>query len=292
MTRSTDVCWDGGRVIPRSEAGPGPSDRAFRYGDGIFATLRLTSGRLLDARRQLDRLARSASWLDLDLPAPVASPAGLGRVLARLGVEKADSGVVRIQVSAAPGPRGYARGSRRAWELVELAPVPGPRSLSVAVLADGEVPPPAYPGVKSCSALAHVRCAAAAVRRGADEAVRVHGGALLEASAANLFWVAGDELRTPAASLPLYPGITRELVLEAARGLGWPVREAAFAPRELEAIDGAFLTNAVRGVEPIERLDGRSLNWSARLESLRRAAEALRHAESLEVDGLARLPLG
>jgi branched-subunit amino acid aminotransferase/4-amino-4-deoxychorismate lyase len=98
--------------------------------------------------------------------------------------------VVRVQVSAVAGERGYRRSAKTAWELVELHPLPAPRTLTVTVLGAEEAPIPSLPAVKSCSSLAHVLCAAAAERRGVDEAVRTAGGRLLEASASNLFWEA------------------------------------------------------------------------------------------------------
>jgi branched-subunit amino acid aminotransferase/4-amino-4-deoxychorismate lyase len=284
MTIPLDACWAAGRLVSRAEAGPGLTDRSFRYGDGVFVTMSLREGRLLDAEAQLARLGTGASFIDLDLPPAVAAVEALASVLESLGGHRIPDCVVRIQVSAGSGRRGYGRSDRTAWELVELLPAPRPRRLSVTVLEDGEVPSAAYPAVKSCSALAHVRCAAAAARRGTHEAIRVCDGVLLEAAAANLFWAAGDTLCTPSASLPLYPGVTRAVVLEAATRLGWTIREEAFAPGELETPDGAFLTSATRGVEPMLELDGRTLAWPAGLERLREAVQVRRREQGYRVD--------
>jgi len=250
--------------------------RAFRYGDGVFATLALRHGRLLDARTHVARLNSSVAAIGLSTPDAVSSVDRLCEVLELVGVDGTTDGVVRVQVSAVAGGRGYRRGAETAWELVELHPLPDRRALTATVLGADEAPIPSLPAVKTCSALAHVLCAAAAERRGVAEAVRTAGGRLLEASASNLFWEADGELYTPSDSLPLYPGVTRSVVIREARRAGWIVHEGEFGPRALESVGGAFLTNAVRGLEPIAELDGTSLEWPATLETLRATVEEAR----------------
>jgi len=277
------LCWARGVLRPATEFRPHIDDRAFRYGDGVFATLPLENGRLLEADAHVDRLVASAEAIGLSVPGAVSTPQRLCEVLRLLGAHASTGGIVRIQVSAEPGGRGYGRVADHSWELVEIHPLPAPRTLTVAVLEPDEAPCPTLPAVKSCSALAHVMCARAATRRGVAEAVRTAGGHLLEASAANLFWEADGVLFTASASLPLYPGVTRSVVTDVARGTGWTVREGEFGRSALQQARGAFLTNAARGIEPIAELDGASLEWSPELETLRSAVAAARLEAGLPV---------
>lgn len=285
MSARPGLCWAAGALRPYTEFRPHLGDRAFRYGDGVFATLSVRRGRLLEAEAQVARLAASASAIGLEVPEAVSSPDRLCEVLGLIGAGGTNSCVVRVQVSAVSGRRGYGRDGGAAWELVELHPMPAARRLSVAVLGAHEAPIPALPAVKSCSAVANVLCAASAERRGAAEAVRRSGDYLLEASAANLFWETDGELFTPAATLPLYPGVTRNFVIDAARRSGWTVNEGEFGQSDLERAGGAFLTNAVRGVEPIAELDGERFDWPPALETLRAAVEKARAEGGLAIDG-------
>lgn len=274
--------WVGGEVRRASEAVVPASERALRYGDGCFVTLSARGGRLLDAAAQLERLAAGCRVLGLDPPPETGSPAALSAVLVRLGWKDERCAVVRVQVSAGSSGRGYARpSSPGAWALVEASDPPPPRRLSLAICPpELHLPPPALPGVKSCSALPAVLAAEAARRLGVHEVVRVDAGRLTEASSANLFWLRGGVLYTPAAELPLYAGVTRERTLEAAQEQGMQVREDRFPPSALADAEAVFLTNAVRGVEPVRRLDGRSLAWPAEARSLARgvATARQRHA--------------
>jgi branched-subunit amino acid aminotransferase/4-amino-4-deoxychorismate lyase len=283
LPKSPSLCWARGVLRPATEFRPRVGDRAFRYGDGVFATLALENGRLLDAPAHLDRLAASTESIGLPVPVAVRSPQSLCDVLRLLGTDETTSGVVRVQVSADDGGRGYGRGEDGSWELVEIHPRPAPRNLTLSVLEPDEAPVPSLPAVKSCSALAHVMCARAAARRGVAEAVRTSGGHLLEASASNLFWVADGVLCTPSASLPLYPGVTRAVVMAAAKQSGWTVRDGEFGRAALDGVGGAFLTNAVRGIEPVAEIDGVGLAWPPKLEELRTLVATIRHGAGLPV---------
>lgn len=281
--RSPALCWARGVLRPVTEFRPRAGDRAFRYGDGVFATLALERGHLLDAAAHVERLIASANAMGLSVPEFVRTPGRLSEILALLGACGSTDGVVRVQVSAESSGRGYGRSADDSWELVEIHPAPAPRVLTVGILEQGDAPVPALPSVKSCSALAHVLCARAAAGRGVVEAVRVAGGHVLEASASNLFWVQDGVLYTPSASLPLYPGITRSVVLDVARDAGWEIREGEFDRAALTRADSAFLTNAVRGVEHVAVLEGSPLEWPPELEALRESVQAARIEGGLPV---------
>jgi branched-subunit amino acid aminotransferase/4-amino-4-deoxychorismate lyase len=242
----------------------------------VFATIAIRDGRLLDGEAHVRRLVESAQVIGLPVPEAVRDADRLCDVLGLLGAARQAGGLVRVQISGDGGGRGFGRGGSGSCELVELHPLPAPRILRVRVLDEGESPVPTLPAIKSCSALAHVLCAAAAERRGVADAVRTAHGVLLEASSSNVFWTVGDTLFTPADTLPLYPGVTRAATIEAARSSGWTVREGEFRVSALTGIDGAFLTNAARGVEPIAELDGEPVPWPAALKALRTAVEASR----------------
>jgi len=81
----------------------------------------------------------------------------------------------------------------------------------------------------------------------------------LETTRANLFVGSGDRLLTAPETLVL-PGIARAIVLEIATEQGIPVLEALppadFASRGFEV----FLTNAIRGVRPVVRIDDHALS--------------------------------
>ena len=77
---------------------------------------------------------------------------------------------------------------------------------------------------------------------------------VLEASRANVFAVEGELLITPATDGRILPGVTRASAIEAIGALGFELREEALTIERLIAAGEAFLTGAVRGIEPVRSI--------------------------------------
>jgi len=254
--------------------------RAFRYGDGVFVTLAVDGGLVLDATLQLDRIYAASEAVGLARPAGFEARedalASIGRLANDLCPPDGRS-VLRLQWHAAGDSRGFRRLSNETEVLAEGLPAPDGRRPSVATLSDGAVPLPAVPRHKTCSAIANVLCAREAVRLGVDEAIRVSGGLVLEASSANVFWLVGRELCTPSAALPLYAGSVRQRVIECIPAVDLTVREGEFTPTDIEAAEALLLVNAARGVESARSLNGRELGPAPLvIQELARAVERRR----------------
>jgi len=261
-------------------------NRAVHYGDGLFASMRIEKGRLLDARPHAARLLAGADLLMLAPPAGFEDETRivdqLVAIADRLGAGTDGEGVLRCQWSAAGQTRGYGR-ERESVALVELFSLPDPRRPVVRLLSDGAVPLPSIPQVKSCSALPHVLAARQAGRLGVDEAIRVHGGFLTEGISSNLFFERDRRLLTPEQGLPLYPGIMRQRVLQAAEAVGVETIEGRWTVDVLLDCDGAFLTNSVRGLEVVARLEDRELATTPLIQRVAGAVRELRDVEATPI---------
>lgn len=82
------------------------------------------------------------------------------------------------------------------------------------------------------------------------------GSEVLEASRSNLFLVADRVVRTPPLDGEILPGVARAGVIDLAAELGFELREERLGLEQLRTADEVFLTNALRGVEPVRELDG------------------------------------
>jgi branched-subunit amino acid aminotransferase/4-amino-4-deoxychorismate lyase len=286
----SDFVWLNGHVLEVADAVSGIG-RAVRYGDGLFATLRLDAGRLLDAELHADRLLSGAAGIGLDPPPGWLDVRqiveGLLAAAGDLGARPESDGVLRCQWSATGTGRGFGR-SGHSVALVELSGVPASRNLSVRVLDSDFVPRPSIPHIKTCSALPHVIAAGHAARLDVEEVIRVYDGWLAEGISANLFFERNGRLFTPDTQLPLYPGVVRQRVIEQASALGIEIVEGRWEAAELRQSDGAFLTGSVRGVEPVSVLDGRSLQLTPLIDTLARTTAEVRQAEATPLPGVAQ----
>jgi branched-chain amino acid aminotransferase len=84
-------------------------------------------------------------------------------------------------------------------------------------------------------------------------------GYLTEASAANVFLVAGDQLLTPKLKPDVFPGITRLVLLELARSSGIETREAELRREDLSGVDGVFLCSTLMEMRAVSKVGERSL---------------------------------
>jgi len=102
-------------------------------------------------------------------------------------------------------------------------------------------------------------------------------GYLAEASAANVFVFFGDRLLTPPLNPDVFPGITRQTILDLARVEGMDVAEQDLDYESLTNIDGAFLSSTLMEIRGISRIGDRRLTtvelpvFKALLSAFRRA---------------------
>ena len=81
-------------------------------------------------------------------------------------------------------------------------------------------------------------------------------GELACAAAANLFWLRGRTLLTPALECGVLDGTIRALLMERAGADGWSVQEVRAGPEALSDADAVFVTSSGMGVCPVGALDG------------------------------------
>lgn len=94
-----------------------------------------------------------------------------------------------------------------------------------------------------------------ATKRGFDEAILLdHDGFVAQASSNNLFIEKDATLYTPALG-PIFPGITRQAVIELAGVFHIDVVEKQLTPEELKAADSAFLTGTATGIVGVAAVD-------------------------------------
>ena len=81
-----------------------------------------------------------------------------------------------------------------------------------------------------------------------------------EASAANVFLISGDRLITPRIKVDVFPGITRDVVIEIARDKGIDVQEAELRREDLASMDGAFLCSTLMEIRGLSKLGAQSMS--------------------------------
>ncbi len=228
------------------------TDHGFTVGDGVFEAIKTLHGRPFALTRHLARLERSASGLGLPVP-------DLDDV--RRGVEAVVGddpiGRLRITCSAGPHPMGSGRGGGPPTLVVAYSAIePASASTAVVTVPWTRNENGATAGLKTTSYAENVIALAHAVKHGGSEAIFANtAGHLCEGTGSNVFYVVGDELRTPTLASGCLAGVTRALVVEwcGAREVDEPLADVVAHASE------AFLVSTTRDVQSIARWDGRDL---------------------------------
>ena len=289
MTRpgSGHLIWLDGRLVDAAGPHLNVTDRGFQLGDGLFETARARRGVVIELDEHLERLRAGCLVLGLNLAASDDQLAdGIAALLAAEGLDgsgakagrAAEAGptggpgpigdaALRITVSRGPlerrgllppGIEGLvATVAIQCWPYVPTSPellARGVRAVTSAIRRD-----PASPlaGVKTTSRADYVYARLEADRAGADDALFLTlDGRLSEATAANLFVIAGKTLATPPMSAAILAGTTRTWLLAHAEQLGLVPTEIDLQPADLLAADEVVLSGSVAGIVPLVSFDG------------------------------------
>ncbi len=246
--------WINGLLVDPADAVLPIADHGLTVGDGCFETAKVVRGEAFAITRHLQRLRRSLKGLRIELS---MSDDEIRQAVAAVLATAPDAGIVRLTVTAGPGPLGSGRSDARPTVIVASGPNRG-WSGAAAVIT---VPWPrnergALAGVKSTSYAENVVALAEAHAQDASEAIFANTlGNLCEGTGTNIFVERDGRLVTPPLSSGCLAGVTRDLVLEAT-----DASEEDVPIDHLARTAEAFLTSSTRDVMAISRIDDRRLD--------------------------------
>ncbi|QKG71586.1 aminotransferase class IV [Erythrobacter mangrovi] len=257
-----------GEHVPRPDAKISVFDSGFMLGDGVWEGIRLHHGRLAFLDRHLDRLYRGAKAILMDIGIPrdelerrlyaVLETNGMGgdgvhiRLMVTRGIRSTPYQDPRVVISPATIviiPE---------WK--EPAPETATRMLTLATVhVRRGYPDVQDPMLNSHSKLNCITACIQAAQAGADEGLMLDPhGFVATCNSTHFFIVKDGEVWTSSGDYCL-DGITRGIVIEAAREAGITVRERNFSLTHVYGADEAFTTGTFAGVAPVGSIDGRVL---------------------------------
>jgi branched-chain amino acid aminotransferase len=257
-------------IFRPDEVGLSVFDHGALYGDSVFEGLLVVQGRLFTWREHLARLYSSARSLSIAVPYdPVDLTLQVLRTIAEADLDRLERAYVRLVVTRGLGDLGIypprcigstvfaiaARIQLYPEELyergIELSVARTVRRPGVDILD---------PNVKASNYLNNIRALLETLAEKRPETLMLtQQGFVSEATADNLFLVIREEsgvrIQTPPAAYCL-EGITRGLILKAARAAGYSIEETStMLPSDLTGAGReVFLTGTGAGLIPVVRI--------------------------------------
>ncbi|WP_413379773.1 D-amino-acid transaminase [Alkalihalobacillus sp. 1P02AB] len=248
---------DNGQLVLAEEAKIDRNDRGYHFGDGIYEVIRIYDRKPFTMTMHLDRFAASAKKLDMPLPMTMAQ---LESLLEQL-IEKnqLEDGIVYVQMTRGISQRnhlynrsetavitGYSQEMPAKKELLK-------NGIDVWVTDDIRW---LRCDIKTINLLGNIMAKREAADHDCHEAVMHRDGMMTEGSSSNLFLIKDNILYTHPATNLILNGITRQVVIQNAKELGYEVIEEAFPKDVIEHADEAFITSTTSEVTPIKQFKG------------------------------------
>ena len=258
MAAPFPVCYLNGEYQPLHEARISPLDRGFLFADSVYEVVPVIAGRLFRFREHFDRLERSLR--EVQIRSPHTHEAWLALLQELIARNGNDDMYVYVQVT-----RGMEFGRNHAFPVPEVRPTvfamasPLPK-LTDAVREEGIAAIIVEDfrwgrcDIKATGLLANVLMKQRAAAAGAQEAIIVRQGEVLEGSSTSIFVIAGDVAATPPNSNRILPGTTRDAAIALAEG-SMSVEIRRIGVEELHSADEVWIAAATRDVIPVTRID-------------------------------------
>lgn len=263
--------WLNGKVRALHEARVSVLDRGFLFGDGVYELVRVFDRIGVGMELHQRRLERSLQLARIDGFDAGELPTICEALLDANGI---DNGTVYLQVTRGAAPqRSHVPPAglqptvlALASSAPSLAELMGPDRVRIVLLPDERW---LRCEIKTISLLGNVLAAMRAAELGADEPVLHRDGILSEGGSTNVFLRRGERLITPGTEdgPPILHGVTRAMVIDAARSEGVEVDERRVRIEELVDADEVMITSSRRLLSIVAEIDGVPTRSAARLQT-------------------------
>lgn len=236
-------------------------NRAFLYGDAIFETLRVLDGKVLFLEDHYFRLMASLRIVRMEIPMNFTMEYMEEQVLLLTDtLAAAPSYRARISVFRKSG--GYYLPTNNEVEfIVTASPLDEPLysftadTYEVDLFKDFYVTKQLLSTLKSTNKMVQITGSVFAHENGLQNCLLVNDEKnVIEALQGNLFMLTGNKLVTPPVADGCLNGVMRRQVLALAQKIeGLEVVEASISPFDLQKADELFITNVIKGIQPITK---------------------------------------
>ncbi|MEX0647780.1 MAG: aminotransferase class IV [Balneolaceae bacterium] len=255
------------KILPAHEAKIYPGQSAIYYGTGCFETLKAEQAKLFRFEEHIRRLNSGLVYLGVPehlQPGMNTIREDVVRLLEKNELTHSDARI-RIQVSV-DEREGYNKAANPGlicFITTKKLAQPAGTSVSLGTVQTRVVPVVCRPpGVKSSNMLHYRNAFREAKKLQADDGLMMNiHNFVAETSVANIFWKRGNIVYTPSEECDILPGITRSVLLNILNDKnGITMHQGTYNLSEIKTADLVWITNSVREIMPVNRLDNHSFS--------------------------------
>ena len=233
----------------------------FLYGDGVFETLKIVGGKILFFEDHYFRLMAAMRIVRMEIPMNFTLEYLEEQVLSLVEKNKIEqSARARITVYRNNGGL-YLPTNNTVSFLIQTSAIENPvysiseKEYEVDLYKDFYIPKQLLSTLKTTNKMIHVTGSIYAKENDLDNCILLNDSKnVVEALQGNLFMRMGNTLITPPISEGCLNGIMRKQILSfAKKETNLEVVEQVISPFDLQKADELFVTNVIRGIQPITK---------------------------------------
>lgn len=244
-----------GNIVDASQPVFTAANRAFRYGDAVFETIRLMNGEILFFEKHLARLTRSMELLGMNLHEDLTFH-NLYLTIRHLDQVNKLKGNGRIRLEVFRNDGGlYTPYSNDVSYVIETSPVAAENyrlndiGLKIELYTDIKKPVSRLSNLKSSNALYYVMAGLHKNKlKTGDCLVLNTDGRIAEAISSNIFLVKDNMVSTPSLTEACVAGIMRDNIIEHLKTQRVSISEKGIAVEDVLQADEIFLTDVINGI--------------------------------------------
>jgi branched-chain amino acid aminotransferase len=257
-----------GKIFPSDASVIHPDNRSFRYGEGLFETIRLHRGKMPLWNLHWNRLNSSLPQLYFEWPKHFTS-SHLQEEVLQLAAKNKCTNAARVRITFFKGEGGlWEQPSSNFNYLVQCWPLEQEKfhmnenGIDLGVFEAGRKVCDAFSNLKSNNYLLYVMAAQYAKQQKWNEAIVLNQyGRICDATIANVFFISQNKVHTPQLTEGCVAGVMRSYLLDQLQLAGIEVHEGAYSVEDLLNANEIFLTNAFYGIRWVKNLGNKNFEF-------------------------------
>ena len=231
-----------------------PDNRAFKYGDSVFETIKVINEKLVFWEEHYFRLMASMRMLRMKIPMNFTLEFLQDEILKTVLVNTKNNSRVRLCITRKDGGF-YTPTTNEIDYLIESHEIrfTTKDNYKVDLFKDFYLYSGHLSTIKTNNKLIHTLASIFAKENDLDNCILLNERkGIVEVTNASLFLVKGNTIKTPLLSEGCLKGIAREKVINIIESNNdYDIEETVISPFEIQKADEVFITNSIMGIQPI-----------------------------------------
>ena len=261
MSINEQIIYYNGKFLKEREVCLSPFNRGFSFGDGVFETMRVYSGKVFRLKSHINRLFNGLDLLGIERNADVCFLENVVKSL--IEKNRLNDASIKLIAFREEYPGLDPAPGLKACYLITASPFDFKRKekfekgISAGIVSIRRNQSSPHVLIKSLNFLENILGRREAHDKGYDEAVFLNNlNFVAEGSISNIFIIKDSVVFTPSLDTGILKGITRDVVIEIAADFGIKCSENYLKTDDILTADEVFMTNSLMEIIPVREIDG------------------------------------